>query len=124
MRQAPASLWNRVAKTVPLATEWGKVMFNLTESELDAAMDKVEQQMRDSGVPNKVMLAYQTMVPLCLERKALAEYIRKTGNLDLQGVFPNLATAAEAASLGAQEYDLRPAEAKQLLTMLQRLMPD
>jgi len=123
MRQAPASLWNRVAKTVPLETEWGKVMFNLTEPELDAALDMVEQRMLDAGVPNKAMLAYQTMLPLCLERKALAAYISKTGNLDLLSVFPNVETAAQAASLGAQEYSLSPAEARQLLTMLERLMP-
>lgn len=123
MRQAPASLWNRVAKTVPLATEWGKVMFNLTEQELDEALTMVERRMLDAGVPNKVMLAYQTMVPLCLERQALAAYISQTGNLDLQGVFPNVETAAQAASLGAQEYDLKPAEARRLLTMLERLMP-
>ena len=123
MRQAPASLWNRVAKTVPLATEWGKTMFSLTEQELDEAMNQVEQQMLDSGVPNKVMLAYQTMIPLCLERKALAAYISQTGNLDLLSVFPSVETAAEAATLGAQEYNLSPAETKQLLSMLERLMP-
>lgn len=123
MRQAPASLWNRVAKTVQLETEWGKVMFDLTQQELDASMDKLEQQMRDAGIPNKVMLAYYTMAPLCVERKALAAYIRKTGRSDLLGLFPPVETAAQAASLGAQEYDLRPAEAQQLLAMLEPLMP-
>lgn len=123
MHQAPASLWNEIAKATELKTEWGQRMFRLDEEELDEALEKQAEQMRAAGYPNKVVLAYQTLLPLCLERSALAEYRRKTEQSDLDGGLPELATVAEAVNLAAKEFDLREENLEALAELLRPLMP-
>lgn len=123
MYQAPASLWNQVAKTVPVKTEWGKVMFALNDQELQEVLEEQAEELIKAGHSNKVALAYQTMLPLCLERKALAEFVGKMERPELQTVFPEVTTLAEAVELGANEYGLPQKDVLDLYNLLQPLMP-
>jgi hypothetical protein len=123
MYQAPTSLWNQVWKTVPLKTEWGKVMFNLDDEELLKTLEEQSEKMVKAGHSNKVALAYQTMLPLCLESEALAAFIAKTEQPELLSVLPEVTTLAEAVNLGAKEYDLRPEDVRDLYDLLKPLMP-
>lgn len=123
MHQAPASLWNEIAKATKLKTEWGQMMFRLNEQELDDALETQAEQMKAAGHQNKVILAYQLLLPLCLERSALAEYRRKMEQSDLSGVLPEVATVAEAVNLAASELDLREEQLADLAELLRPLMP-
>jgi hypothetical protein len=123
MYQAPTSLWNQVWKTVPLKTEWGKVMFNLDDEELLKTLEEQGEELMKAGHSNKVTLAYQTMLPLCLEREALAAFVAQTEQPELLSVFPEVTTLAEAVNLGAKEYDLRPEDVRDLYDLLKPLMP-
>lgn len=123
MYQAPANLWNQVWRAVPLKTEWGKIMFNLDDQELLEALEEQGEELVKAGHSNKVALAYQTLLPLCLEREALAEFVARTEQPELLSVFPEVMTLAEAVNLGAKEYNLRPADVEDLYLLLQPLMP-
>lgn len=123
MYQAPANLWNQVWRAVPLKTEWGKIMFNLDDQELLEALEEQGEELVKAGHSNKVALAYQTLLPLCLEREALAEFVARTEQPELLSVFPEVMTLAEAVNLGAKEYNLRPADVEDLYRLLQPLMP-
>lgn len=123
MHQAPASLWNEIEKATKLKTEWGQKMFRLNEQELDDALETQAEQMKADGHQNKVILAYQLLLPLCLERSALAEYQRKTEQSDLSGVLPEVSTVAEAVNLAANEFDLREEQLADLAELLRPLMP-
>lgn len=123
MYQAPANLWNQVWRAVPLKTEWGKIMFNLDDQELLEALEEQGEELVKAGHSNKVALAYQTLLPLCLEREALAEFVARMEQPELLSVFPEVMTLAEAVNLGAKEYNLRPADVEDLYRLLQPLMP-
>lgn len=123
MYQASANLWNQVWRAVPLKTEWGKIMFNLDDQELLEALEEQGEELVKAGHSNKVALAYQTLLPLCLEREALAEFVARTEQPELLSVFPEVMTLAEAVNLGAKEYNLRPADVEDLYRLLQPLMP-
>lgn len=123
MYQAPANLWNQVWRAVPLKTEWGKIMFNLDDQELLEALEEQGEELVKAGHSSKVALAYQTLLPLCLEREALAEFVARTEQPELLSVFPEVMTLAEAVNLGAKEYNLRPADVEDLYRLLQPLMP-
>lgn len=123
MYQAPASLWNQVWRTVPLQTEWGKVMFSLDQEQLLEALEEQAKELIAAGHSNKVALAYQTMLPLCLEHQALAAFVAQTEQPELLTVFPEVTTLAEAVNLGAKEYDLRVEDVRDLYRLLQPLMP-
>lgn len=123
MYQAPANLWNQVWRAVPLKTEWGKIMFNLDDQELLEALEEQGEELVKAGHSNKVALAYQILLPLCLEREALAEFVARTEQPELLSVFPEVMTLAEAVNLGAKEYNLRPADVEDLYRLLQPLMP-
>lgn len=121
MNQAPASLWNEVARKVQLETEWAKVMFQLDEEELDEALESQNEALRANGASEKVALAYQTMLPLCLENAALQKFVELEDNPELTGLFPDLNTPEEAAQLAAREFDLRKPDLDNLLAMLNDL---
>lgn len=121
MQQAPASLWNRVAKKVQLETEWAKVMFRLSEKDLDNELEIQISLLKQEGASDKVALAYQTMLPLCLENAALQRFVALEDNPDLTGLFPDVNTPEEAAQLAAREFDLRQKDLDSLLEMLEDL---
>lgn len=121
MHQAPASLWNQVAKTQNLRTAWAKDLFPLNQEALDKELDLQLEQLQAAGHPVKVALAYQLALPLVLERDALQAFVAEQGNLDLKAVFPETNNPVEAARLGALEYDLNELQRENLLALLRPL---
>lgn len=121
MNQAPQSLWNEIHKTVPLKTHWGKAMFSKTEKEVEQTLAYQAEKMKAAGRENKVILAYQTVSPIWIEREAIAKFISQTERSELRQVLPDLASVNEATELMRQEHNLNARQTTILRGMIQRL---
>ena len=99
MYQVPTEIWNEIAKTQTLATEWGRKMFPLPFEELQKEVEKEESALMAKGLPSKVITAYQDVVPLLLESKAISGYLAKPATMDLRQALPEVSSPSEAALL-------------------------
>ena len=70
MYQAPATIWNAVAETGPLATEWAEGMFGLPQDvmtdEINAELERVQAET-GSGV---LAAAYLVLHPMPFAQQA------------------------------------------------------
>jgi len=73
MMQLPAEIWNEIAGMPSMRTKWGKTIFPLSQETLTEVMEEQARRLAESGVENKVILAYQTFLPILAEREAISE---------------------------------------------------
>ncbi|MEW6290675.1 MAG: hypothetical protein ACOY4W_00810 [Thermodesulfobacteriota bacterium] len=121
MYQVPNEIWNEIAETQTLATEWGRKMFPLPFAEMQQAVEQEEAALLEKGTPSKVVTAYQEVMPLLLEHAAISNYLSRPEKMDLRQALPEVRSPAEAALLMSMEHRMSSKEISQLLTMLQAL---
>lgn len=115
MHQAPAAIWNRIAETQTLATEWAEQMFPLPDDQMDAALVVEEARLTPEAGSAKVAAAYLMVMPLVWERKAIRAYQDENG---MVGSLPMIETAQEAVIVASNDFPLTMAEQKTLHKML------
>ena len=116
MYQIAQPIWNRIARSHSLRTQWATVMFSLDQDEAQRVMEAVGEKLKAQGSPPKVILAYLTVLPLLLEHRALQEYVRL--NPDRATAFPEVLSRTEAVQLMSRDMMLSPSESTQLMTLL------
>jgi len=115
MYQAPAAIWNAIAETQTLRTEWAKQMFPLPDEELDSALQQEEARLTHKAGSAKVAAAYLIVMPLLWEREAIAAFRQENGSL---ASLPEIETAQEAVIVASKYYPLTQAQQATLRNML------
>lgn len=110
-------IWNEIAETQELATEWARKAFRLNQEQAAEAYDREHQTLVDEGADPEVATAFLEVFPLLAERKAIARFLRTRP--DLKGVLPEVTTANEAVMLASMDRPLNLSQQKQLQRLLQ-----
>lgn len=121
MNQVPAEIWNQIAQTQPLQSQWARQTFKLKTNDLDARMDLEHKALTRKGVNNKVIVALQTVRPLLVENRAISDWISETNQPELRQALPEILDLAEAAQIAALEHSLNPSQAEELQSLLQKV---
>jgi hypothetical protein len=106
MYSVPAPILNAIARTQSLRSEWARQVFSLDAEGVLTALSRQAKELATQGVPNKVLLAYQTMGPLLIENIAISEYIMATEHLELRSCLPEIVSVQEAILVADAEYRL------------------
>lgn len=119
MNQVPTAVWNRIAQTQTLATAWAKMLFSMTPSEMDQALEIQREKMTKAGYSSTVIVAYQTLAPLLAESQAIQAFV--ASNPELATALPDVLTAGEALHYAVLEWRMGEKDAQTLLELLNRL---
>ena len=121
MTQLPQHLWNEIATANPsMLTSWGAVALNLEEDQVDRVLEEQARVMlnRLPDVTPKTATAYQTVLPLLVEHRAIQVWLLQTRRADLMPMLPEILTVEEAVELAATEYGLTFHETRALSSIL------
>jgi hypothetical protein len=124
MYSVPAPVLNEIARTRTLRTESARQMFVLDGPGLLDALSDQAKSLGAQGVPNKVVLAYQTVGPLLSENLAISEFIMTTERLDLRACLPEIVSIEEAILVADAEYRLAEDEKDCLCKLIADLSDD
>jgi hypothetical protein len=116
MHQVSAAIWNRIAETQTLATEWAQQMFPLPEKDLDLALEREEGRLAAQAGPH-VAVAYLRVMPLLWEREAISRFLQEEPNL--RHALPVLEDASEAVMVASRDSHLTASEKRRLHSLLQ-----
>lgn len=120
MYQIAARVWNQIAETQPLQTEWAQQMFPLPQDELNKALDlEADRVAAEVGGDRQVALAYLSVMPLLWERKAISRFL--TENASLIQALPPIETVPEAVNAASMDRPLTSTQQNRLATLLQVL---
>jgi len=121
MNYLPSQIWAEIAYTQNLKSEWAKEMFNCQEEFFDEELSKQARFLSSIGYSNKVILAFQHVLPLLLEHEAITRYISDKGTLDLRYALPEILDADEAVHIMQKEYNLSPKDSAILHLLLKSI---
>lgn len=121
MYQVAAPILNRIARSVPMRTTWGKALFSRDQEKLVADLEAQGAALERAGVAPRVALAYQEIGPILAEHQAISRFIAMTEDSSLRSTLPEVTTVAEAVNLATAEFDLSPDEADGLAALLSRM---
>ena len=120
MRHLPQAVWNKIADQPEMKQETLKTLFKMTPESLDLALDEQAERLTKSGHEDKVILAYQTVIPLLLENQAISAYLIKTDDLALRQALPEIQTVNEALLVAQKEYRLTVKQNQSLQQLLSK----
>lgn len=120
MHQAPTPIWNEIAATQTLKTDWARTMFPKTPEALDEALEAEADELEAAGHSDKAIVAYQEAKPLLLENEAISRYVAENERPELRGSLPEVLNPAEAVQLMAAEHNLGANEKAELQAMLEK----
>lgn len=116
MHQAAARYWNEIAKTQHLKTQWAAEMFPLSQSELDAALEREEQRLlRETNDP-QVASAYLKIMPLLWENEAISKFLN--ANPSLMSAMTPVQGLHEAMQVARKDFRLTTGQMQKLKRML------
>lgn len=115
MFNAPASVWNAIAETQELRTEWAQQMFPLPQEDLNLALRNEEERLEEETGSQVTAVAYLLTMPLLWEAQAIRNWQDETSPLPS---LPPLENADQAVALARNEYLLTPDEAQTLKALL------
>jgi hypothetical protein len=110
-------IWNEIARTQKLRTEWAKRAFAMTTK----AMDELEEQEYETlkaKVGHSVAIAFSDVMPLLMENVAISRYIQAQDDLSLRQALPEVTTIAEAVTLASMDRPLSRMEQTSLVNLL------
>lgn len=116
MHQVSATIWNQIAESQPLKTDWAKQMFPLPEADLETALDR-EHARISANAGEVVAAAYLKIMPLLWERTAILNYLKD--NPSLTHALPEVTSVSEAVDLASRDFRLSNPERARLTTLLQ-----
>jgi len=124
MNQVPHQIWNAILRTTPVATRWAEKLFSLNGEQLEAELEKQAGKMAAAGYDNKVIVAYQDILPIYLERVAITKYISRTEQHLLRQALPEVTSISEAVYLMFREHRLTKQQADTLTMLLRKCSAD
>ncbi len=110
-------IWNEIARTQKLRTEWAKKAFALDQAGMDKLEDE-EYEALKAKVGHSVAAAFSDVMPLLMENVAISRYIRAQGDLTLRQALPEVTTIAEAVTLASMDRPLSRMEQTSLANLL------
>lgn len=116
MYQAPAAIWNRIAETQPLRTDWARQMFPLPADDLARALEAEEARLAEEAGSAVVAAAYLTVMPLVWEAEAIRAFQEEHGPT---GSLPMIETAQEAAVIASADFPMTADQIRTLRSMLE-----
>ncbi len=123
MDSVAAPIWNEIAKTQKLRTQWARERFPMDEEQISKADDQEAKLLLNQGMERAVMCAYLDMKPLLLERDAIQAYLETSNDPYLPGALPEVNSVNEAVILASQDRPLTPSQQKQLSELLHAAIP-
>ena len=115
-------IWNEIAETQELRTEWGKMAFRLDhEKQVDLVEQEYEALLK-RGVSEEAAKAVMDMKPLLLENLAISRHIQRTESLHLRNALPEVTTISEAVMLATAEDSLTASQQQELSRLLKKEM--
>ena len=112
MHQQPAIVWNTIAETQPLRTDWAKMLFPMPQDQMDEALGAEAKSLAESLGSEKLAAAYLSVAPLLWEVRAILAF-KATGDRMSDGLTP-LETTQEAVIAASRDYALTIKEQRQL----------
>ena len=116
MYQLATPIWNEIARTQEMRTEWGKVM---AAPDLQAALAPVVAALEAQGVDARTMRAYLTVAPMLAENLAISRWMESSGAMHLRSSLPELTTVRQAMTLASAEFNLTKQQTETLAGLLQ-----
>jgi hypothetical protein len=110
-------IWNEIARTQKLRTEWAKRAFAMDSSAQDELENQEYKELK-AKVGHSVAAAFSDLMPLLLENVAISRYIRAQGDLTLRQALPEVTTIAEAVTLASMDRPLSRMEQTSLANLL------
>ncbi len=111
-----APIWNEIAKTQKLKTEWARKTFALDAMAM-AELENSEYQEAKKAADPWVAASFSDMKPLLLENRAISKFTQAQPQYRL--ALPEVVSVSEAVMLASMERPLSKMQQKQLSELLQ-----
>lgn len=118
LTSVPAAILNQIQATGRMASTQLSQMFSMSDQQLAEKHDQLTADLMKQGLDRSTALAYLDVMPLMVERKAIARYLADSDRPDLAQALPNLETPEEAATVGTKNRNLNPEQSANLLQLL------
>ncbi|MFN1834790.1 hypothetical protein AB2B38_005965 [Balneola sp. MJW-20] len=118
MTQLPQPIWNQIAFEYQLETQWAKDRFRMNEDEISETLDTEAKKLSLQGYSNKAILAYQTILPFYLEKKAIHDFFMKDNDPEIIKMIPLPNSLHEARLIVEAEYWLTENDQDQFIDLL------
>lgn len=112
-----APIWNEIAKTQTLRTEWARKAFALDDQAMSELENREYQELKPK-VGQAVATAFSDLKPLLLENQAISRYIQAQGDQSLRQALPEVVSIAEAIALASMDRPLSPLQQTSLQNLL------
>ena len=112
-------IWNEIAETQELKTEWARKAFSLDHEEQVQLVEKEYAELLER-TSHEVAKAILDMKPLLLENVAISRHIQRTDNYQLRTALPEVTTIDEAVMLATEEDNLTASQQRQLRNLLEK----
>ena len=123
MQNVDQKIWNQVAATGLLRSSWAKrMMAEVDEAKVAAAWEAWDKAHPDED--QTVLLAYEVILPLMAEPKAISVMIREEGDPALRGALPEVLNRKEGVRLATAEYRLTTTQQNRLMSLLPQTVGD
>jgi hypothetical protein len=121
MTYLPQYIWNEIAITQVLKTEWAKKMFTMPDEMIDEEIDRQAVFFCSMGFSNKVVSAFLQLTPLLLEHEAITNYISSKKAFDLRNALPEIQDAGDAVVIAKHDHILKDQETKTLYCLFKAI---
>ena len=110
-------IWNEIARTQTLKTEWARKAFALNDQEMSELENREYQELKPR-VGQTVAAAFSDLKPLLLENQAISRYIQAQGDPALRQALPEVVSIAEAIAIASMDRPLSPSQQTSLQNLL------
>lgn len=121
LTSVPANILNQIQATGRMQNPELSNLFSMSDHQLATEHDRLLKDLMSKGLDRSTALAYLDVMPLMVERRAIALYLAQTDQVELQSALPNLETPQEAAIMGTRNRNLNPTQSANLLRLLERV---
>ena len=112
-----APIWNEIAKTQTLRTDWAKMAFALDDQAMSEIENREYQELKPK-VGQAVAAAFSDLKPLLLENQAISRYIQAQDDPTLRQALPEVVSIAEAIAIASMDRPLSPLQQTSLQSLL------
>ncbi len=114
LTSVPASVLNAIQASGRMQNPQLSEIFSMSDQQLAEKHDQLTADLMRQGMDRSTALAYLDVMPLMLERKAIAGYLADSNREELRQALPNLETPDEAATVGTKNRNLNPQQSESL----------
>ena len=117
MYQLATEVWNQIAATQKLSTEWGQTMFPLPQNRMDEELEVQQDALMKQGLSGTAIVAAISLAPLLWEHRAITAFVRDH-RPDLLGMIPEVLDVDEAINLARMDHHLSQRDESDLYRVL------